>query len=235
MKRGLVLALALALFPFLAFPGRAGGEGLPQAPARRIAAPLLPREAGDEERVAAQELEQALALGLAQEVREEQLTYRTFFPILDRLVELVDPTLEDIWKNRYPWVRSMDEPMARGMGIYLTYCAAETLGPAFTGGVDWRWGEIHKVIGEGVWREYDIDWDLISDALQPAAFGDTPEGWRHAVAYFFSFAQYSRTTGNRLFDYDPVSNSMRLRDPLTQREALLAAVRLYNVRGTPAP
>lgn len=181
-----------------------------------------------------QELSQALALGLGTDVQGGQLTYQEYFSMLDRLITLVDPALTEVWQLRYPWARELDTPLNRSTGMYLTYCAAETLGSDYCQLANPNWTALNDQMGSDIWGGYQIDTDLFPDNDQCSAY-DTNGFNRLVSAYFFSFAQYSRQTGQSLFDYDEASNTMRPEAPFTQREALLAAVRLYHVDSVPPP
>ncbi len=196
-----------------------------------LASTAAPTPQPEQDPVVPGELEDALALGLDDKISDDQMTYQSYIAMLDRLVEIADASQLDTWKTRYPWARELDTPIDRSTGMYLTYCAAETLGSEYTQFTpDWR---IHEKIGESVWDNYTIDWDIFTDAAEEVPYSGMAGYNRFVSGYFFSFQQYARRSGNPLFDYDPASNSMRPTDPFKQKEALLALARLYDAREMP--
>lgn len=181
---------------------------------------VVPAAAAD----AADELDRAAALGIVTgQPTAEPVTARKFFAMLDVVVERTNADVLPTFQTRYPAARASDVPLNRYDGMVAALAAAEVLG-ADSLNVD-TWYALHQQIGETCWDT--IFWN--GDLFGPDGWSEPALDWnRDAAAYFYSFGRRSSYSGRTLFDYDPETNSMRTDAPLTETEAVLAALRLHD-------
>lgn len=167
------------------------------------------------------------------------ITYQEFFTMLDTAVELADPTKVDAWKTRLIAARQSQQVMTRIEGMYALLYAAVTLGGEYSE-FNTDWTPLNDKIGDACWEEIASiyahhDPHALIPNTYPYDLGGFVEadyvydGWdMEGVAYRYSFGRCSTITGQTLFDYDPVQNSMRLADDFTKREAITALSRFLD-------
>ncbi len=178
------------------------------------------------------ELEQAIELGIRNEISDDPVTFAELYTMLDRVVERCAPEKLEAWQQVCPLGRESQNVPDRFNGMCAIMLAAYTMGESYLRFTT-DWYSLHARIGEP-WDDCAPDpvyadyWDMIF------SFSDGDRDFA-AAAYFFAMGRTSLMSGALLFDYDPGSNSMRLRDPLTIREAMLAAVRLCDCEPGPFP
>lgn len=157
------------------------------------------------------------------EVSDDVITFASFMKILDRMVEICDPTKLEEWETKLPKTRVSDGKMTRADGFVLLFYAAETLGGRyFAYNADWQM--LNSQIGEP-WDDMRVHEYLLPSMLEKVTMPGGDEWQRDAASYFYAIGRRSLDSGKLVFDYDEKSNSMRPADPLTMREAILAVER----------
>lgn len=178
------------------------------------------------------ELARAVNLGFGTyKSTNHQITYAQFMQMLDHTVALVDKSILPKWKKVLPEARKSDKKMTRYNGMLAIFYAANFIGGnCIEFNADWV--SIHDKIGE-VMEEFGADHDIWGDwpdknvnaGFKDAVYTyDWPNG---SLAYFYSFGRMSILSRNTIFSYSAEKNSMRFSEKFTYKEALLAALRLY--------
>ena len=102
-----------------------------------------------------EEMTRASALGITDSGdRDAAITYREFFAILDRVVELIDPNQTAAWQAKLPQARTAGSPMLRMNGMMAVLACAQTLGGEYVE-FNTDWGPVNDLIGDRVWTELD--------------------------------------------------------------------------------
>ena len=235
-KRAVLCAVALAMLCLCACGAPARGRPAESAaPAGEYTDPELAR---------------AVALGIgAYRADDPTVSFAQFFCMLDRAVELADPTRLEAWQN-VPQLKTArrtslnaarlsqkaEAEMTRSDGMFAALCAAEALGGRYVGHNNAQYDALWEKMG--YWesearRNYKVN-ELV---FEPAYLYETPKVLfnpnddyedRWGDAWYYSFGRASLWSNKPLFDYDEASNSMRAEAPFTYTEALLAALRLYD-------
>ncbi len=171
------------------------------------------------------ELMRAVELGVIAELPTDvSVSAMDFFAMLDRVVALTDESILSEFQNTYPAARLSTSILTRYDGMVAVLAAAEALGVSELN--DWEyWSTLHAKIGEKCWDTIQWNSDLFDNEDKPVKGMD----WdRIPCAYFYSFGRRSSFNGQTIFDYDAESNSMRTEQPLTCKEAAVAALRLHD-------
>jgi hypothetical protein len=178
------------------------------------------------------ELARAVNLGIgAKPSSDPQITYAQFMKMLDHTVELADNSLLTKWKKLLPEARKSEKRMTRFNGMLAIMYTADFLGGNYAE-FNADWAHIHDSIGD-VWGECVPDNDIwgnwpekkVNAGFQKSRY--TYDWTYHALSYFYSFGRMSVVTKHTIFDYNAAKNSMRPAEKFTYKEALLAALRLY--------
>lgn len=170
------------------------------------------------------ELDRAAALGLPTEkLGQKTVTGLEMTRLLDHLVNLIDSGKLTHWKTIAPNFRTGTAPITRYDAMVAVLLAAEVLGEEQMNND--HWGELHSTIGEKCWDGIQWNDHLFADVDTERMVGDF---YILPAAYFYSFGRTSLLSGNYLFDYDKVSNSMRTDEKLTYEEALRAITRMHD-------
>lgn len=179
------------------------------------------------------ELERAVSLGIgAKSSSNPQITYAQFMKMLDHTVELADQSLLAKWRKQLPEARKSNKKMTRFNGMLAIMYTADFLGSNYTEfNADWTY--IHDSIGD-VWEECVSDDEIwgswpqkkVNAGFQKSRF--TYDWTYHALSYFYAFGRMSVVSKHTIFDYSTAKNSMRPSEKFTYKEALLAALRLYD-------
>jgi len=181
---------------------------------------LLSEDAGND--TESEELLQAEQLGLGA-ASDDVITFSEFLTILDRTVEICDSTKLAAWQETLSKARASSNEMTRCDGFMAVLYAAEALGGEYlTYNADWL------TLTMSISESWGMDTDMFPGSTEGVKVGDEFEEPRDAVCYFYAVGRQSLTTGKLLFDYDEEQDTMHPYDPLTVRDALLAAVRLYD-------
>ena len=153
--------------------------------------------------------------------KDQSITYQQLFKMLDRAVEIVDPSKLKSWKTKLPEARKSSRTITRYNGMIAVLKAAQTIGGEY---LDWNsdWISIHNKIGEP-WDDCILD-NKFFNGLEQIKVGGSDFQF-DAAAYFYSMGRKSLVSGKTLFDYDEAKNSMRPDDKLSYQEALLAVIR----------
>ena len=174
-----------------------------------------------------QELARAVSLGLGAYAKNAPITYKQFFKMLDSVVEKTNAAVLPQWKKKLSTARASNKTMRRDEGMLAVFYTADTLGTEYND-TNSDWDERNKKIGESAWSDMSWNYPLFPDWKQPAKL--VSQKWdNHMVpAYFYAMGRLSNFTGKSIFDFDPVSVSMRPSKTFTYEEGLRAAVRLYD-------
>lgn len=179
------------------------------------------------------ELARAISLGIGvKSSSNPQVTYAQFIEMLDCTVGLVDPSLVPNWKKLLLKTRYSNKKMTRFNGMLAIMYTANFLGINYTEfNADWSY--TNDSIGD-IWEQCVPDYDIWGNwPYQKVNAGfkksDYTYDWSyHALSYFYSFGRMSVISKHTIFDYDTTKNSMRPAEKFTYKEAMLAAVRLYD-------
>ncbi|GHU73493.1 hypothetical protein AGMMS49992_12240 [Clostridia bacterium] len=184
------------------------------------------------------ELDRAAKLGIGSydpNVAEEEIvTVDQYMMLLDRVVKLVDNTKLDKWIAAFPAARSETRTMSRFDGMVATFFAAYYLND----------GNLSIDYWEIPYYDHPAMHDIIiiyDETIFPQNSGmfltigpdvnnttGSIESSYDTIPYWYSYEKLSHFSGEPIFEYDKASESMRINDPFTYSEALLAAVRLYD-------
>lgn len=187
---------------------------------------VLPRAQGAQEHYEDPELARAVTMGVGAFRRDDpQVTFAQFYEMLDRVVALSAPDSLEAWRAVTPEARLSSEPLDRFNGMFALFLAAESMGGEYMS-LTTDWWILHQTIGEP-WDGCQLH-PLFGGLGQAETSLDGQHWQRDASAYFYAMGRASLYSGQLLFDYDPVSNSMRPDGPFLYTEALLAALRLYD-------
>ncbi len=185
------------------------------------------------------ELNRAVEKGFGEAKADDaEVTYQQFFVMLDRVVELSAPDKLADWQTQFPEARASGDSMTRFEGMMAVIKCAITLGQdylSFT--IDWL--PMNDKIGDKVWDEVNKVKDPFRYITNNYPYegggfeGNDFSEWDDcSVAYRYSYARLSLISGNPIFDYDAVRNSMRMDKPFTYQAAMLAALRLYDSKSS---
>lgn len=154
------------------------------------------------------------------EAPDRNITAREMISMADDMIRRLYPEGHDRFLEVYPEAAVSDTLITRYDAMAIVLAAAEYLGVKRMNN-DF-WDVLQAQMGDGVWGEMHWNTDLFGDT------GSLPsiEFDRHACAYFFSFGRICFANNQPLFDYDEVSNSMRINDLITWEEAETALIRL---------
>lgn len=179
------------------------------------------------------ELDRAAQIGLELSmVGQETISGQDYAAMLDHFVQITDPTKSEEWGRVSAQLHACSRPLNRAEGMVALAYAAEIVGGDYVGlqRVNDLWA-LHGTIGEP-WDDFQtgsdiFDWDYLRGASTLTEFSFT----RDATGYFYGMSRYSAFSGQRVFTYDPQSNSMNPQLPLTGTDALLAVERLFDSAG----
>ncbi|MBQ8506144.1 MAG: Ig-like domain-containing protein [Clostridia bacterium] len=174
------------------------------------------------------DLFRAEQLGLNVECADEStVTGAEYMQMLDWFISQAAPERTEEWQAMFARIRESEKPFGRDDAMAALYAAAELAGESYLKDM-YDGMYIHDVIGDD-WYDYSPDYYLFEEVLDKTPVRGGELGFSYLVsAYFFSLSQGSRYTSARLFDYDPVSNSMRPEALITPEEALASVVRLLD-------
>lgn len=173
------------------------------------------------------ELARAVSLGIGTYAKNEPITYKQFFQMLDVVVALTDSTVLPQWKEKFTEARISNKTMHRDEGMLAVYYTADTLGTDYCV-ANGDWIGLHKLIGDSAWDEFSMNYPLFPDWKQPAKLGSDTWDNHMIAAYFYSMGRISLYSDTTIFDFDSVKVSMRPADSFTYEEGLRAALRLYD-------
>lgn len=176
--------------------------------------------------------DRGITLGLLSDALKKKpdaaITPKEFGDVLMLVLKKTAPqTIAKFKKNVAPALKS-DKKMYRGEGFVMAYYAAECLG------INTRNNSFdHMIIPTDVfWSTDRCDLDHLYPYLWngPVSWGEDWDPWGNyfIAAYLWSMWYSSPRSGVQVFEYDKASNSMRQSEVLTVREAVCAAVRIYD-------
>ncbi|HEX2944515.1 MAG TPA: hypothetical protein VHT96_01000 [Clostridia bacterium] len=178
------------------------------------------------------ELARVVKLGVGSKFDNGTITFAQFLKILDKTVKLADPSKSTKWQKMLPEARKSSLPMTRSDGIVAVYYAAEVLGPKYYSFNVFPWGALWEKMDHqrgASFRAYKPNEKLFPGLREKALLTWESEDWdRFSSSYLYSTARRSQFNGKLIFDYDEANNSMHPDLPLTNKAALLAALRLYD-------
>jgi hypothetical protein len=156
---------------------------------------------------------------------ERQITANEFRDLLSAMVGKLEPgKITQLEEN----VTTYNKPLLRGEGFVMAYYAAVCVG-ADTWNNDF---DHSKADGNDFWdtSAYEMD-ELFPHVWDgPVKFSNRSFEWNDylTAAFLWSFWHSSSYSGKQVFDYDEAAVSMRPKEPLTIKEAVSAAVRVYD-------
>lgn len=176
----------------------------------------------------------------------KSITYKEFFAVLDKAVQIADNAKLAAWKNQFKDnvdankanVYNSTRTMTRLEGMMAILNLAVVLGPSYSE-FNTSWQALNEIIGEKVWDEISYDskyYDLIPNHYPYNLGGFQKDSYVYkdwddiGVAYRYGFGRSSLLNGKTLFDYDKTLNSMRPMDSMTVSEALNAVTRFLDSR-----
>lgn len=178
------------------------------------------------------ELARAVSLGIGTKIDSGTISFEQFFKLLDNTVKLADPSKIEKWQKTLLNARSSSVLMTRGDGIASVYYAAEVLGEKYYSFNVFPWGNLYEKMSKEKgtsFRAYNPNEKLFSGLHESSLLTWENENWnRFFAAYLYSTARRSQFSGKLVFDFDEALNSMHPDKPLTNKDALLAALRLYD-------
>ena len=176
--------------------------------------------------------DRGVALGLVsttlQKSPDSAITPKQFGEILTLVIKRYAPAKLSRFKKNVKPALSSNKKMLRGEGFVMAYYAAEALG------VNYRNNPFdHTIIPtDTLWNSDGCDFDSLYPYVWkgPVTFHNDQEQWdnTYVAAYLWSIWYSSPYSSAQVFDYDAESNSMRQSKVLTIREAVSAAVRIYD-------
>ena len=179
------------------------------------------------------ELNRAAQIGLQVSLAgQETVSGQDYAALLDHFIRITDPTKSGEWARVSAQLHACTRPLNRAEGMVALACAAEIAGGGYVGlqRVNDLW-ELHGTIGEP-WDDFQPGSDIFDGDYLSGASPLTEFSWtRDATGYFYGMSRYSAFSGQRVFTYDPQSNSMNPQLPLTGTDALLAVERLFDSAG----
>lgn len=154
-----------------------------------------------------------------------QITANEFRTLLLSMIGKLEPgKVTQFEKN----VTTFNKPLLRGEGFVMAYYAAVCVG-ADTWNNDF---DNRKADGDDFWDESGYQMDKLFPHIWdgPVKFSNREFEWKDyfGAAFLWSFWHSSPYSGSQVFDYDEATGSMRTKKPLTVKEAVSAAVRIYD-------
>ncbi len=174
------------------------------------------------------ELARAVNLGFGSYKEEDYtITYADFFKMLDKTVELSAPSKLDEWKSQLMNARLTEKEMKRDEAMISVMFAVKAI---YGDSIDFNFNNSrHERITDSAWDEFSWNYPYLPNWNRPVfptvmSFSE----WNYATfGYFYCMSITSISSNKTIFDYDEVNNTMRVSDPFTYTEALLAALRCY--------
>lgn len=156
---------------------------------------------------------------------ERQITANEFRTLLSSMIGKLEPgKVIQFEKN----VTTYNKLLLRGEGFVMAYYAAVCVG-ADTWNNDF---DHKKTGGDDFWDTSVYEMDKLFPHVWdgPVKFSNREYEWEDylSAAFLWSFWHSSPYSGNQVFDYDEAAGSMRQKEPLTVKEAVSAAVRIYD-------
>ena len=180
------------------------------------------------------ELARAAQIGLdTSGAGEETVSGQHYMALMDHFVGIADPSKSETWAQMLPNFRSLTQPITRAEAFLALSIAAEVVGGDYLG-LQKRdeLFALNDQIGEP-WDDYQIRDGLFDTTYVEETSPHVPDlGWtRHATGYFYAMGRYSIFSGERIFAYDPVDNSMHPEALLCGTDAILSVARLFDSAG----
>lgn len=194
---------------------------------------LLPCSVAAADMTEEDELDRAAQIGLELSLAgQETVSGQDYAALLDHFIRITDPAKSGEWARVSAQLHACTRPLNRAEGMVALACAAEIVGGGYVGlqRVDDLWA-LNGTIGEP-WDDFQPGSDIFDGDYLSGASTLTEFSWtRDATGYFYGMSRYSAFSGQRVFTYDPQSNSMNPHLPLTGTDALLAVERLFDSVG----
>lgn len=170
----------------------------------------------------------AVTLGLVPEKlktdTERQITSNEFRSLLSDIVSKLEP---DKVKQFNENVTTYDKPLLRGEGFVMAYYAAVCIGAD-----TWNNNFDPAKNGDDFWDTSAFELDKLFPHVWdgPVKFSNKSNEWHNyfTAAFLWSFWHNSSYSQKQVFEYDTMAGSMRTKDSLTVKEAVSAAVRIYD-------
>ncbi len=154
----------------------------------------------------------------------ETVSGKEYMVILDKLVEYASPEKLSSWQTLIPNFRNDTEPLDRFNAMVALYLAANHIGNG--------WEQVLYAPNSFAFG-LDHNWDLpymnayLFEGVEMSGFSlDGQIVYLDYAAYNYVLTRKSPISGEFLFSYDEKSNSLRVKDNCTYKEALLSALRL---------
>lgn len=184
---------------------------------------------------ASDDFSRAISLGLVPDSLQadagRQITAAEFRSLLLAMINKLTPEKAAWFEEN---VTTYDKPLLRGEGYVMAFYAAKTVGADIA-----NYGfDNAKADGGNFWDSsiYQLDalyphvWD---GPVKYLSGGDEWENY-FVASFLWSFWYASPCSERQVFEYDEAVGSMRQNEPLTVREAVNAAVRIYDGFVAPA-
>jgi hypothetical protein len=179
----------------------------------------------------------AISLGLVpgelKSKPDDAITPKEFGKLLTVIIDKIDKSKVKQFKKNVLPALSVTRPMLRGEGFIMAYYAAECVG------ADDRNNEFDQSVipSDQFWDAGNCDFDGFFPYIWtgPVVWdNEWKDTWQdyHVAAFLWAAWRSSPVSNIQVFEYDAVKNSMRQTEQLTVREAVSAAVRIYD-RVTP--
>jgi hypothetical protein len=175
------------------------------------------------------DFDRAIRLGLVQANLktnpDRQISAKEFRALLSSMVgRLVPGKVTQFEKN----VKTSNKLLLRGEGFVMAYYAAICVG-ADTRNNDF---DNSRADGNDFWDDSKYKFDQLFPHIWdgPVKFSNTNDKWKDyfAAAFLWSFWHSSPYSGYQVFEYDEKTGSMRPNQQLTVKEAVAAAVRIFD-------
>ncbi len=183
----------------------------------------------ENEQIAATEIDRAKDLKFVAESMlsdlSKQITFKEYCKILRTVINTYDSKLVSKWDKVAKKAAASNLAMTRGDGMLAIFEAAVVM-KMNTFNSDWT--SLNEKIGTKCWDELsNRDRMLFSNFYDKNALPEIPDFNFEVSSYFYSFGRKSLITQETIFDYNESANTMLPDKALTRKDAIKAAVRLY--------
>lgn len=156
---------------------------------------------------------------------ERQITAKEFRDLLSAVISKLEPDkVAQFEKN----VSTYSKPLLRGEGFVMAYYAAVCVGADTQNNTV----DSNKVTGGDFWDTFGYEMNKLFPRCGdgPVKFSSGSDEWidYRTAAFLWSFWHSSPYSGLTVFEYDEAAGSIRQKSPLTVKEAVEAAVRIYD-------
>ena len=179
------------------------------------------------------ELTRAAALGFDMEhVEQKTVSGQEFAAIMDHFMVITAPEKLGQWQSLHPLFRANEDPLGRGDAAVYLYLAANFLGGEWEKSqrdADQIW-EMVSGVTENPYDGVFFDVELFEETVRDGQYDIDWLGscYLDAAAYNYNAGRVSAYSNQFPLAYDEQVRSFHIWDQLTYRDAVLAAVRLFD-------